>query len=211
MEHCRLVWSAGVLVSALVVIGTLSLFSGCTNEDPAKFALVEPLHRAAAADDVARVESLIEEGCNLNARDSFGYTPLMTACKNGAFAAAKALLARGARVNLYASGAGKVCAMTDDCGGSALILIFHRRLDKRSIDLMKLLLASGANVNATDGRGCTALEWACRQSPFSAHYGEEAIKVLLKHGARRSTSRRCRRVPCRGLTEIQKSKPRRDQ
>ena len=61
-----------------------------------------PLHHAYdSLVDYAQVTKLLcERGANLNARDSWGYTPLQRAATNDCVDAAKALLAAGASLEI---------------------------------------------------------------------------------------------------------------
>ena len=45
------------------------------------------------------------------------------------------------------------------------------------VPILEMLLEQGADVNEADERGCTALHLAVEQGQ------EEAVRVLLKHGA----------------------------
>ncbi len=110
-----------------------------------------------------------------------GFTPLMFAGQTGALDSARILLAAGADVN---------AATLDD--GSALVLASsngHR-------EMALFLLEKGADPNATDGYGLTALHWALQEGlvalfsrpsitdPFWLHPNmPELVTALLGHGA----------------------------
>ncbi|MCH7803266.1 MAG: ankyrin repeat domain-containing protein [Acidobacteria bacterium] len=110
-----------------------------------------------------------------------GFTPLMFAGQAGALDSARILLAAGADVN---------DATPDD--GSALVLASSNGLEKVAL----LLLEKGADPNATDGYGLTALHWALQEgivALFSRPYitdrfwvhpnMPELVRALLAHGA----------------------------
>ena len=78
------------IVSALCAVAMLAAFTG-----PARAET--PLHKAAAAGDLAVVEKLIAGGADPNARDEFGETPLHAAAGHSNNPAViEALIAAGA-------------------------------------------------------------------------------------------------------------------
>jgi ankyrin repeat protein len=110
-----------------------------------------PLLLAARDNCVACIPILADGGADVNATDPDGYTPIMFAIINGHYDAAAALLEKGANPNLlHKSGSAALYAAVD----------FHtmpnsnrpspKETDNHitSLDLIKLLLAKGANVNA---------------------------------------------------------------
>jgi ankyrin repeat protein len=120
------------------------------------------LHRAAAANDTARLKALVASGAALDARDRDGRTALLIATRAGAADAARLLIEAGADVNakdliadtpfLYASAEGR-------------------------LDILKLILATGrANLADTNRYGGNALIPA-------AHHGHPGtVRELLKTG-----------------------------
>jgi len=110
-----------------------------------------------------------------------GFTPLMFAGQAGALDSARILLAAGVDVN---------AATLDD--GSALVLASSNGHGKVAL----FLLEKGADPNATDGYGLTALHWALQEGivvlfsrpsitdPFWVHPNmPELVTALLAHGA----------------------------
>ena len=110
-----------------------------------------------------------------------GFTPLMFAGQAGGVDSARILLAAGADVN---------AATPDD--GSALVLASSNGREKLAL----FLLEKGADPNATDGYGLTALHWALQEGivalfsrphltdRFWVHPNmPELVRALLAHGA----------------------------
>jgi ankyrin repeat protein len=211
----------------LVLCLLLFLFAG------EAMAVDSKLHRAAAANDAAQIETLIAAGAPIDARDSAGRTSLLVATHADAVAAARALIAAGADVNardhiedspyLYAAAEGRleILRMTlaagadlrsvNRYGGTGLIPAAHhghpdivRELLKTSIDvdhinklgwtalletiilsdggathieILKLLIAAGANVDLADRDGVTPLAHAEKRS------FREMVALLKQAGA----------------------------
>ncbi|XP_046776375.1 ankyrin repeat domain-containing protein 22 isoform X3 [Gallus gallus] len=101
----------------------------------------EPICQAAYNNDFNEVQLLLDKNSNyLNIQDSFGGdTPLICACKQGNNRIANYLLKKNADVNLR----NKISKT------------------KQNENLVKMLLRAGADVNATDYSGSTALHYAC--------------------------------------------------
>lgn len=108
--------------------------------------------------DVAQV--LIQApGIHLNQLNKAGESPLMIAALKGETPIAKELIKQGAAI--------------DKDGWTPL----HYAVTGEDLDIVKLLLSYGVNVNARSPNGTTPLMMAAR-------YGNEAgAKLLLEHGA----------------------------
>ena len=127
------------------------------------------LHIACESENINlnTLESLLERGFDCNARDCNNQTPLLLACKNPK-ASAKVifLLLRSADVQ-----------HRDKCGRNA---IFHAcRKEEPNLEVIKMLIKQGINVNAKDFRGRTVLEHAFKKKNFNF----EVIELLCKNGA----------------------------
>ncbi|XP_062462818.1 ankyrin repeat domain-containing protein 22 isoform X2 [Pezoporus occidentalis] len=148
-----------------------------------------PICQAAYNNDFSEVQSLLERDSNcLNIRDSFsGDTPLICACKQGNNRIVSYLLKRNADVNLrnkdrtclhYA--VRKRFTFLD----YVLIIILMPVMligyllmvskTKQNENLIKMLLRAGADVNATDFSGSTALHYACKMN------NQAVIPLLLQ-------------------------------
>jgi len=139
---------------------------------------VTPLIAAAFVDNGAVAKFLVEKGANVNARAMVGAnTALMGASINGNTDLTRLLLAHKADVN----------AISADRGGTVkngpvafgYVTPLHLSVSSESPETVKLLLESGAKVNARDIRGMTPLMFAV--STDRPHL--EIIRMLLARGA----------------------------
>ncbi|CAI5536540.1 unnamed protein product [Closterium sp. Naga37s-1] len=151
-----------------------------------------PLHVASAHGHVSCINAILKcSGVDVNALDRGGSTPLLEAVKNGHTKAAEALQAAGASLLLKDPGAtlcrlaasasseststSTTTASANAAGGSP-----PKATGKRggsSAEYLKRLLAAGADVNAQDHAGCTALHVACANRSIAV------AKLLIAHGA----------------------------
>lgn len=120
---------------------------------------------------VRTVKLLLDKGgVDLDARDPYRGTPLISAAAHGQTDVVMFLLARGANIRA-----------TDDQGSTALIAAACEcaiATMNSTYDIVKALLEKGADVNARDQNGTTALISA------ASGFGDAAIvKLLLDHGA----------------------------
>lgn len=81
---------------------------------------------------------LIEAGADVNAADESGITPLMVAIESGNISTIKMLLSKGASINAQ-----------DTLGRTALMFAVQGISKKPDVEIIDLLLKSGANVNLT--------------------------------------------------------------
>lgn len=100
-----------------------------------------------------------------------GYKPLHTAIARFHVDIVKTLLGNSVPVD----------QLTDQCQSTALLLAVQRsntfRPDPSDLDLVKLLISCGANVNAANARGETPLSAAIRK------YNLDFVKLLIENGA----------------------------
>ena len=149
---------------SVVSEGTVWRYAPSWNADMARTAEAE--RDVARKTAVAELDAHPAYALTINARNSDGYTPLIRAIRNSKLEEAEALLDRGADVNEPAS------EPAHDKGWTPLL--------EASIflpGLMKSLVNRGANVNATDLGGNTALFWAACGSDT------EIVKLMLAKGA----------------------------
>jgi ankyrin repeat protein len=124
------------------------------------------LHWAAHRGDPVSVDLLIRAGADVNVRTRYGVTPLTLAVRGGHGVAVQALLTAGAKVDLADGGLPEGQTLLMHAAGTG------------DIQVMKALLAAGANVNARETRTQTsAVFWAA-----VANRGA-AVKLLSEAGA----------------------------
>lgn len=149
-----------------------------------------PLHWAAYADDLARVDRLIQSGVNVNGANDIGATPLWAASLNGSAPIAARLLSAGANPNI-ALLSGETPLMAASRAGKATVV--------------DLLLAKGANPNARGPRAQTALMWAVAQKHA------DVVTLLVARGAdvhaRTDSWTQMMAVPPHGLPEYNRMIP----
>ena len=102
---------------------------------------------ATAGNHVELVKLLLDRGAKIEATDAVMYSALKSGARAGAVEAVKLLLDRGAIVDAADRGPRVTALMLAAC-------------DQKSDAVTKLLLERGADGNAKDSRGFTALHWA---------------------------------------------------
>jgi len=120
---------------------------------------------ASAIGQEDRVKALLKKDASLaNAFAADGFTPLGLAAYFAQKAVAEMLVAGGARVNQAAKNPMKVMPL-------------HSAVSSRQLEIARLLIEHGAEVNARQQGGVTALHGT------AAHGQIELAKLLLSHGA----------------------------
>jgi ankyrin repeat protein len=143
------------------------------------FLKTTTVRAAAFGNDTETLRLMIDDGVDVNAADLPGITPLMMAAGwNGNLPAVKLLLAKGAKVNSVSA---PVMGLPSKNGPSefGLLTALLMAAPFGPPELIRTLLAAGADVNARDVRGMTPLMLAVatdRQDPA-------VIRMLLEHGA----------------------------
>lgn len=143
-----------------------ALLSSGANPNAKSIHGLTALHQAASQGAIKVIELLLAGKADVNATDNQGYTPLHGAASYGKSDTRKAvvevLLKSGANVNAKASRDGETP--------------IHKAIARRDIEVVKLLVEYGADVNAISKSGVTSLYFA---------RGSSAISELLKeHGAK---------------------------
>ncbi len=125
------------------------------------------VHRAARANDVLRLQGLLDAGANPNARDRDGRTPLMDASRAGHVDAMRVLVSAGANVDTWSR-----------AGSTALI----EAAAAGRVEAVRFLIESRADLNRRQRGVGTALEAAER----AGH--DDVAQVLREAGTRSSGS-----------------------
>ncbi|WP_456444702.1 ankyrin repeat domain-containing protein [Thiolapillus sp.] len=141
-----------------------------------------PLHNLTVFEkkqdvDIARL--LLSHGADLNARDKDGSTPLQLAVSWGRTSLANFLLDY-AQAHGIKDAHGVPLLEHKDADGSTLLHDAVSVALKRQQEMVKLLLAHGANVNAQDDDGSTPLAML---TPLKSGSDIEVAKLLLEKGA----------------------------
>lgn len=124
------------------------------------------LHQAASQGAIKVIELLLANKADVNAGDNEGYTPLHGAVSYGKNDTRKTVVEI-----LLKSGASANAKTTRD-GETP----FHKAIDRGDVEIVKLLLNYGADVNAVSKFGVSCLYFA-RNSPV-------VLELLKEHGAK---------------------------
>ena len=119
------------------------------------------LHKAAAADDVAAIGTLLSKGAEIDARDASGATALLVATHGNKVNAARALIEAGADVNAK-----------DQISDSPYLYAGARG----HLEILTMTLAQGADLRSTNRYGGTAL------SPAPERGHVETVRRLIDAG-----------------------------
>jgi ankyrin repeat protein len=160
-----------------------------------------PLHLAIFEGRLAMVQALIAAGSDVNALDAYAFSPLLlsSGLHDDATAILDALISAGADVHYWAGDDGTALTGAARAGYprqvAALIqagaqvndprptvsalasVVFSDDFTDGHLDALRILIAFGADVNATDEQGWTPLMWAARFDEG------DAAQVLLDAGA----------------------------
>ncbi|XP_030046487.1 ankyrin repeat domain-containing protein 17 isoform X2 [Microcaecilia unicolor] len=175
-----------------VEVARLLLDSGAQVNMPAD-SFESPLTLAACGGHVELAALLIERGANLEEVNDEGYTPLMEAAREGHEEMVALLLGQGANINAQTEETQETALTLACCGGFLEVADFlikagadielgcsaplMEAAQEGHLELVKYLLAAGANVHATTATGDTALTYACENGHT------DVADVLLQSGA----------------------------
>jgi serine/threonine-protein phosphatase 6 regulatory ankyrin repeat subunit A/serine/threonine-protein phosphatase 6 regulatory ankyrin repeat subunit B len=123
----------------------------------------EELFDAAKRGDLNKVQKLLAQGADVNAKRNDGATPLMMAAYHGRMDVCELLISKGADINSQ-----------DEDGKTALMWTAS---DHRHTDVCELLISRGADVNSKDYYGQTALTWA------AGNGYKDICELLISKGA----------------------------
>jgi ankyrin repeat protein len=148
-----------------------------------------PLHFASQFGKVNVMRYLLDNGAEVNARNPDQETPLHVAASRMATEASQLLIRKGASVDarsssgktpLHVAAAKRYYAFTINIGVSRTSperLRYANNAMREQAAFVRLLIRNGADVEAMDAYGATALHYAVD------FYSEQALMVLLEHGA----------------------------
>lgn len=158
-------WPAMKPLLALALLGYLMMACGPSGSQVANIDLNERFISALYTGNTALVDSCLQAGADINARDVNEVPAFIIAANSGNREVVQKLLAAGANINIrsplyYNSTALMEVAANQD------------------LDMAKLLIDSGADVHLRDSFGDPAMNWA-------AYYGyAPLVDLLVKNGAR---------------------------
>jgi ankyrin repeat protein len=120
---------------------------------------------AARIGSMALVEILLSSGAALESRNKTGFTPLIQAVSGGFIEIASLLLDRGANVNAEDAYDGRPSGRTPLLWVGRVAIgapekVMRQVPIEKSVRMLKLLLARGADPSHVDHVGRTALDWA---------------------------------------------------
>ncbi len=121
-----------------------------------------PLFQAISQQDNESVKKAINSGFNLNTKDSSKHTALHIAIEHKNLEIVRFLLERGAKVNVK-----------DKYGISPILMLDEDLDDPNAVEVLKLLITKGANVNARNENQETLLMLACENENLAV------AKILL--------------------------------
>jgi ankyrin repeat protein len=179
-------WLTVILVLALLPFAVMA------KDTP---TLDEQLIKAAGPGDLELVKTLLDKGADVNARDNRGKTALMSAVWGGDLKVVQLLLDWGADANAKTIG-GRTALMEaasrdrqlEDNWYFGLWPLFRALLHGAAVgrypdgredpQIVRLLIRKGADVNAKDQDGWTALKRAQKRG------SAEIVEMLKAHGAK---------------------------
>ncbi|XP_054166727.1 ankyrin repeat domain-containing protein 17-like isoform X2 [Oppia nitens] len=175
-----------------VEVARLLLDSGAQVNMPAD-SFESPLTLAACGGHVELAMLLLERGANIEEVNDEGYTPLMEAAREGHEEMVALLLSQGADINAQTEETQETALTLACCGGFIDVADFlikagadieagantplMEAAQEGHLDLVRHLINSGANVNATTSSGDTALMYA------SENGHTDVAELLLQAGA----------------------------
>ena len=158
-----------------------------------------PLHSASETGDLEKVKRLLEKGAGINTVDIDGWTPLNLAIMAKHWEVVKLLLEKGVYIQ-DKEGNEEVTALELAVGGGHLEiakLLLEKGADVNAGDIngntplsvitdsemIKFLLANGANIEAQNKYSETALHQAIDNLKRFGHNRSQVVKLLLANGA----------------------------
>lgn len=126
-----------------------------------------------AIDDINNVKFLLKNGADINYKNTFGKTPIFYAVGFNDFNTTKFLIENGADINATYISKNEKMAINSNIGIVTLPFyqnlcdlehtsktLFMHAAQHADVKMLKFLIQKGANINAIDDLGCTALNYA---------------------------------------------------
>jgi len=133
----------------------------------ALFFINTDINAISKTDDCIKIlEMLVKAGCDINARNDYGYTPIFANSIHMSSSFLKSMIALGADVNVRG---------TDEL---KLTPIFAACINKNDPDVLNVLIDNGAEVNQVAQGMWTPLMFAVRARNV------KAVEILIKRGAK---------------------------
>ena len=163
-----------------------------------EYEKVAPMHEACMSGNIEVVKLLLDAGADINCYSPQYYYPINEACHYGDIELVKFLIENGANIN--AKGNPAICdaiywgnediakyllqfdtelyVRHDDKYSDFHTSALNTAADKSSVELCKMLIDRGMNVNYVDDFECTPLDRAALRGKT------DVIKLLITHGAK---------------------------
>jgi ankyrin repeat protein len=142
MEGYNMKVTFSLIIQVCLIYTLIQLFTGC--------AAKSPLIQASAKGDYQAVQKLIDGGANINEPDSRGYNALFYAIEYGQLEVVKSLISKGANLE-----------SKDSLGMTPLVFAaYYGYNSPNAANIIKLLIKSGADINAKSPYGETILDLA---------------------------------------------------
>jgi ankyrin repeat protein len=148
-----------MLRRSIVRSAAFLMIAGIALPASAQSARATALHAAAARDDVAALRQLLRQGAAIDARDESGATALLVAAHGNRIGAARALIEAGVNAK-------------DNSQDSAYLYAGAQG----HLEILKLTLSHGADLESTNRYGGTAL------IPAAERGHVETVRTLIKAG-----------------------------
>jgi len=143
------------------------------------------IHQAADAGDLAKVKAFIQEGIDVNTKVN-GFTPLHCAARYGHKEVAQLLIAKGADVNAKDTRGRTPIDLAINQGRKEIVKLLlskgcdvslHTAAYLGDLQRVEKFIDGGANVDANDQKGQTALHYAAKAGQIAV------AKLLIANGA----------------------------
>ncbi|MDB5311362.1 MAG: tankyrase-like [Gemmataceae bacterium] len=167
---------------------------------PSNWWEISPLHTAAETGAFEVVDTLLDHGAKLEAKDYDGFTPLHRAAARGDVRLAEVLIRHGAKLNNREDFHGsRISDLAVNPAQVSNNTILHTAADRNSPEMVAFLLANGAAPNALNAWGKTPLDLIEAEAKRlnrldpDIHVRKEAantalcLKLLYRYGGHRGS------------------------